>query len=108
MVKYIDFRDIDNFDNGYSVYDGHEVFKEFLEENSILDKFIENFNKSGKIWRIRFWDGYEDNNEYTLNNYLNNKKPLLYISDAFQWDISKEGYSFWCEIGYKWYKNQIY
>jgi hypothetical protein len=106
MVKYIDFSDIDNFeDNGD--FEGFENFKKFLEDNGVLDEFVRNFyNFEDDERKRKYWRGYDGySGKYTLNDYLTNNKKYReksYIDDAFDWSYSPEGFDFWNNIDDKW------
>jgi hypothetical protein len=107
IKEYLDFNNIDNFENDYEDFDGHEKFKEFLEKNGVLDKFVRNFyNFEDDEWKREYWGGYDSHSdEYTLNDFLINNKEMrygLYIDDAFDWDNSPEGYDFWDDVNDAW------
>jgi hypothetical protein len=91
LYEEIDFTDIDDIDDTMVVdFEGFEDFGDFLEENGVLDKFVNNFYKFG--------DGY------TLNYYLiiNEEYKEDYIDSAFSWIKTPEGFDFWVDIDYKW------
>lgn len=61
-------------------------FLYFLLKNNLYEKFISNLNKEKNIKHIYIWC------KHTKNTY--------YISEAFNWNETNEGYDFW-------YKNNL-
>jgi hypothetical protein len=101
----IDFSDIDNFDNDYNNdyldFDGHEDFKEFLDDNSVLDEFIKYFKSVNDSWvniRINY---FNKDNIIDLGGYLDNIDRRYYISSAFNWVDSGDS-NFWYKLNCKW------
>jgi hypothetical protein len=105
----LDFNEIDEFQY-YKIddFEGHEEFKKFLEDNGVLDSFVEEFYKSDNDdWKINYWVGYKENKDnYTLHDFLDNldkgNNMLDCINYAFDWDVTKEGRMFWYWINKEW------
>jgi hypothetical protein len=100
-MDLIDFNDIDNFGKDYSEFEEHEDFKEFLEENGALDKFIENFYLHINNWRLYHWKHYKEG--HTLKYFLDKETKYFYITSAFRWyKDKKEDYDYWSALNLKW------
>jgi hypothetical protein len=106
-MKYIkEYKNIDwDFDkeeerNIPVEFKGHEDFYDFLVDNDILDKWINNFEKDVSWRKDVIW-----RNKKEIHDFLNNN--INYIDHAFNWSDTEEGYDFWIKIYNKWI-NEIY
>jgi hypothetical protein len=114
IKEYLDFNEIDDIDDngGFDDFDGHEDFRYFLEENDVLDKYVENFyNFEDTIWKEVYWIGYYySKDDYTLHDFLDelskNGYKSEYIHHAFEWRKTEEGHHFWENINDNW-KSQL-
>jgi len=96
----INFNDWDEVSDNSNEFKGHMDFYNFLIKNNILDSFLINF-KHGYKWRNKL--EIKSNN---LFDYIKEVKIIEYISGAFLWDGTKEGYDFWWEKNEQWIKNK--
>jgi hypothetical protein len=106
LYEDIDFNNIDDYE-GVDDFDGFEDFRNFLEDNGVLDKFIKNFySNDNEGWKKVYWVDYNGDGDYTLNDFLryNKKNKSNYISRAFSWSSSPEGYLYWEKVRNKWRK----
>jgi hypothetical protein len=98
-MKYIkEYKDIEwEFDeeetNVPDEFEGHEDFYNFLVNNDILDKWINNFEKA-VTWR----------NKEEIHDFLNIIDKSYYFDLAFFWKDTEEGHDFWNKINKKWCK----
>jgi DNA-binding transcriptional MocR family regulator len=94
-MKYIkEYKNIDwDFDEEESdvpdKFKGHEDFYDFLVDNGVLDKWINNL-------RIK-----------NVHDFLNNNINRYYFDLAFFWKDTEEGFIFWHKINRKWLKGKI-
>jgi hypothetical protein len=65
----------------------NEKFIKFLEDNNDYDKFIYNFKYQKR---------------YNIETFCDIIKQSEYIMDAFIWDETKQGDSYWLKLNYKW------
>jgi len=69
---------------------GHKDFYNFLKENGILNRYIENFEKR-----------FSKFEKYDLKEFLNNVHESEYI-DSFLWRNTPARHTFWSKIHKKW------
>jgi hypothetical protein len=70
-------------------FKGHEDFYNFLVDNDVLDKYMENYD--------------EGISGLSLENFLNSAgRPTNYISWAFIWTETNSGHDFWNKLNTKW------
>lgn len=70
-----------------------QEFIHFLKENNAYEKYIHNFNnQKGRITKGCVF----------LSDSDNITKGKSFVTGAFFWDQTKEGYSFWFDINKKW------
>lgn len=62
------------------------------------EKFIE-WMKSKGAWKL-FVDCYDDSD--TIENYLRDVRPSLYITQAFQWYYTSKGWKYWNNLNDEW------
>jgi hypothetical protein len=111
IKDYIDFTDIDDLNDPIIVdFIGFEDFRDFLEENGVLDKFVSTFyNYDNETWKKNYWSGYKGNDDnYTLHDFLIRNKKFNYIDDIFRWEDTSDGYDFWYGIRGKWKRKNGY
>jgi hypothetical protein len=92
-IKRLDFCAIDDFDNEDD-FMCHDDFRNFLEMNGVLEKFVKNFyNDNIDIdWIIVHRYGH-----ITLDEFLESVDSLKYISNSFPWDSK-----FWFILHVSW------
>ena len=67
-----------------------DKFIDFLIENDIFDKYVTNTETH--------WDGgFKD-----VDEFLNKRSPTTYITAAFRWLTTPEGYEYWKVINTTW------
>jgi len=71
-------------------------FTEFLKNAGVYDKYINNSKVENQRWTA-IKDYYGD-----LEYIKNAIKSLFWITTAFNWDASEEGYDYWNDINEKW------
>ena len=73
------------------------LFLRFLKQRKAYHTFLTNFNSDeGKRFRGRY--------EETMNEYLIRISGEYFISDAFKWNRTEEGYCYWDDLYSQWYK----
>jgi hypothetical protein len=70
-------------------FEGNEDFYNFLVDNDVLDKYIDNYNEY-KFKKI------------SLKKYLKNIDKKNLIDNSFNWEITPEGHKFWSKLNDKW------
>jgi hypothetical protein len=97
----IDFKvydDCDDCDDVDFYFIGFDIFKEFLEDNGVLDRFIENFYNVDEEWKMSNWSGYSNKlDKYTIRDYLENTRIENYFIKSFRWM-----YYDWPDLNGKW------
>jgi hypothetical protein len=97
-MKYIkEYKDIEwEFDEEESdvidEFKGHKDFYDFLVDNDILDKWINNLRKQ---------------TNKKIHEFLNYHIDKYYFGLAFFWINTEEGHDFWNKINRKWLKGKI-
>ncbi len=69
-------------------------FINFLKKNNIYEKFRFNFERENHMLLAR--------NGMSFKKFLLEKKPNLYIYDAFTWSETVEGHDYWQRYSNKW------
>lgn len=64
-------------------------FENFLNEKTLLELFNHNYNNENAIF---YFDIYDHTNH-----------AYDYIINAFDWDLTEQGESFWYDINDQWY-----
>ena len=73
------------------------LFLRFLKKRKAYHTFLTNFNSyKGKMFRGKY--------EEAMNEYLIRICEDFFISCAFRWDNTKEGYSYWENLHSQWFK----
>lgn len=75
--------------------DSKKCFIEFLKENKVLSKFIKNFKKQ-KNWRII------KDRPISSVDYFKTMHEDHFITHAFLWRNTMEGYCFWSDLSEAW------
>jgi len=75
----------------------HEDFYQFLIDNNILHKYVNNFYNCKDISISRIRDNFT-----TIKMYLNFYSKSQFISSAFNWINTPEKYHFWEDYYIKW------
>ena len=89
LKEYIDFSDID-VDETYDSPLTNKRFVMFLKDYGIHDKFIRNTKQDSKQWNIKA--------------FCDRVQPQFYITNAFFWLATPEGYDFWDRYDHLWLK----
>lgn len=94
QLKYkLDYNERNNLVNSFNefiyIHLFQDIFKKFLSEKGITEQYIFNFKYalSSKIYSIKC---------------IKNISPTFYISSAFNWAKTNEGYTFWKNLHYDW------
>lgn len=73
------------------------LFSRFLKKRKAYHTFLTNFNSyNGKRFRGKY--------EETINEYLIRIGRPYFISRAFSWSDSEEGYLYWENLHLQWFK----
>ena len=73
------------------------LFLRFLKKRKAYHTFLTNFNSyKGKMYRGKY--------EETMNEYLIRISEHYFISLAFSWLDTEEGYSYWGNLHSQWFK----
>jgi hypothetical protein len=88
----------------------HVGFRDFLDCNDSLEKFIDGFYDTDEDWKINYWVGYiESGGDYTIKDFLDNmdkdNNTPNYVNYAFEWAGTKGGKKFWGGINREWKSN---
>lgn len=75
-----------------------QKFVHFMKQNNAYEKYLHNY-KSDKIYRISFFS-YQK--EVPFNYFITKTRKESFISCAFDWEKTKEGWAFWNSLSYKW------
>ena len=70
-------------------------FKEFLDKNGVLDKYIHNFLNNSNI-------GFYGRKTDKIAKVLDRMFFLDYIAYVFLWENTDEGFDFWNSLNKKW------
>jgi len=75
-------------------------FERFLKEKRVFDIFV-NYCYNGVLCTSNPARKEKNFDLYIIRMKQNNLLPFL-IHDAFAWSETKEGFSFWSRLDYKW------
>ncbi len=72
------------------------TFVQFLKDNKVYDKYMENFKVEKQEWEhpALFHDSVED--------FIDKNYHLFWVYMAFDWDKCPENFDFWEDIHTKW------
>ena len=93
LMEYIDFNDIDTYERPSDPLTDKRFVK-FLNINGIYDKFMDNLYRA-----IEQNDGHYRRNWYSIKTFCDDisktEGRYKYITLAFYWSNTLEGYEFW-------------
>ncbi len=72
-------------------------FRDFLVLKHVKDEYLQESLAFDGSRNISFTD-------ISKNNFLVSHTPDIYITSAFFWNCSMQGYRFWLNINLDWYK----
>jgi hypothetical protein len=101
LKKYIDFNNYEKERINYPILkDCPQQFIDFLKNENVYEKFIDNLLKVSNHWKKNIW----------RTSIFCDINKVDYIFSGFKWSKTDDRYDFWKNINNKWkeiiYKNE--
>jgi hypothetical protein len=91
LKKYINFNNYEEDSSNFFIpKDCPQDFINFLKNENIYEKFINNLLNNNNQWKWNF------------SKYCKDIKKQYYLSSSFRWYKTEEGDKFWRDINDKW------
>ena len=93
LREYIDFNDVDTDETDCNPLTDKD-FVMFLIDNNIYREFIYNLKQYMMKGYRRYWSN--------TRTFCQEISRYSYVSNAFMWDKTKEGFKFWKKVNDSW------